>query len=260
MGLQQPARQKVVSAMTVFGSSRDPAFAFPSWRLNDKGNVSHSFDVANKGDGLDLLKELFDDSVACVFFDPQYTGIMDEMNYGQHRQKQRLALPQMSEETITKFCVEIERILAPSGHLFLWVDKFHLVNKNNALGRWLPSDLNVVDMITWNKERIGMGYRTRRACEYLVVCQKTPKRAKGVWTDHGICDVWNEKQKKGKGVHTHTKPQGLIDALISATTAPNNLVVDPAAGSFAVLDSCKKTGRSFVGCDIMFKGRQETLP
>ena len=60
-----------------------------------------------------------------------------------------------------------------------------------------------VDLITWNKGRIGMGYRTRRTAEYLIVLQKTPKRAKGVWTRHDIPDVWTEKPSSKV---THSKP------------------------------------------------------
>ena len=32
----------------------------------------------------------------------------------------------MNEDTIKCFIKEIDRVLSPSGHLFLWVDKFHL--------------------------------------------------------------------------------------------------------------------------------------
>lgn len=245
--------------MSVFGSERDPDFAFPSWRVNNTDNLNFEFDSLNEGDGLQLLEQLFDDSVACVFFDPQYTGIMDEMKYGQHRQKRRMVLPQMSEDVIKDFCFRIGDVLAPSGHLFLWVDKFHIADKQHSLQQWLPDSLEVVDVITWDKDRIGMGYRTRRTCEYLVVCQKLPKRAKGVWTSHNIPDVWKEKQVKQKNVHTHTKPQGLTKALISSVTGHNDLVVDPAAGSFSVLEACKEIDRKFLGCDIECSSIQKQL-
>ena len=35
-------------------------------------------------------------------------------------------LNSMREEIIFQFIHEINRVLVPSGHLFLWVDKFHL--------------------------------------------------------------------------------------------------------------------------------------
>ena len=93
--------------------------------------------------------------------------------------------------------------------------------------------LSVVDMLTWNKGKIGMGYRTRRMGEHLVILQKDPKRAKGVWKLHDIPDVWHEKVTRNG--HTHTKPLDLQTKLIKAVSNPGDLVIDPAAGSFTSL-------------------------
>ncbi len=200
-------------------------------------------------DGLDFLAQLPDASIAATFFDPQYRGVLDKLGYGNEgvlRGKQRSALPQMSSETIAEFIRAIDRVLGPSGHLFLWIDKFHLCS---GIDEWTEgTTLETVDLITWNKGRIGMGYRTRRTAEYLIVLQKTPKRAKGIWTRHNIPDVWTEKASSSKGVHP--KPVELQQALIEATTAPNDPVLDPAAGSFSVLKACQLAGRMFVGCDV----------
>jgi site-specific DNA-methyltransferase (adenine-specific) len=153
----------------------------------------------------------------------------------------------MDEETIRAFIQEINRVLMPHGHLFLWVDKYHLCQ---GIWPWLAgTNLNVVDLIVWDKGQIGMGYRTRRKSEYLMVLQKDPLRAKGCWNSHSIPDVWLEKIKK---THPHSKPVELQKALILATTAENDLVLDPAAGGFSVLNACKETGRNFIGCDLMF--------
>ena len=132
-----------------------------------------------------------------------------------------------------------------SGHLFLWVDKFHLCQ--GVLDWFKDTNLNLVDMIVWDKGRIGMGYRTRRKCEYLIIFQKSPVRAKGCWTDHSIPDVWVEKIKK---THPHSKPIELQRRLILATTKENDFVIDPAAGGYSVLSACRLAKRNFVGCDI----------
>lgn len=83
----------------------------------------------NKMDGLDLLNSIDTETVKVAFFDPQYRGILDKLSYGNegiNRGKARSSLPQMELGTIIKFINEIDRVLLPSGHLFLWVDKFHL--------------------------------------------------------------------------------------------------------------------------------------
>lgn len=204
----------------------------------------------NVMDGLKLLGSFEDEKVATAFFDPQYRGVLDKMKYGNEgeRQKQRSQLSQMPEETIYQFISEIDRVLQPSGHLFLWIDKFHLCEGTH---NWFQeTDMLLVDLITWNKGRIGMGYRTRRKSEYMAVYQKKPKRAKGVWTLHTIPDVWDEKVKV-KG-HSHTKPVELQKELILATTKPGDIVIDPASGSYSVLEACRRAKeRTFYGCDLV---------
>ncbi|MDD6186618.1 MAG: DNA methyltransferase [Oscillospiraceae bacterium] len=183
------------------------------------------------------------------FFDPQYRGVLDKLSYGNEgktRGKQRSALPQMTEDIIKSFLFEIERVLTPSGYLFLWVDKFHLCE---GISSWFKEDskMEIVDLITWNKMKMGMGYRTRRKSEYLFVIQKAPKLAKATWTIHNIPDVWEEKVNK---THAHSKPLGLQKILIEAVTNEGDLVIDPAAGGYSVLQACLETNRLFIGADI----------
>ncbi len=208
-------------------------------------------DTPQKLDGLELLRKLPAASFPLVFFDPQYRSVLDKQAYGNEgvqRGKRRTALPQMSNETIHSFIGEIERVLMPSGHLMLWADKFIVCNGISAIVDH-PA-LHLVDMITWNKERMGMGYRSRRYGEHLVIFQKLPVRAKGVWRLHDIPDVWNEKIENGHRNHTHFKPIRLQMTLIEAVTNPGDTVVDPAAGGYSVLKAALLTDRHFIGCDI----------
>ena len=218
----------------------------PRWKMSDGNNpcvdgAAIKLNYRNRIDGLALLSQLRDASIKTAFFDPQYRGVLDKLSYGNEgvsRGKQRCELTQMSEETIVTFIAEIDRVLEPSGHLFLWIDKFHLCQ--GVLPWLVGTDLNLVDMVVWDKDRIGMGYRTRRKSEYLVVLQKTPKRAKGVWT------------KAVKKEHPHSKPLELQTALIEATTDEGDWVLDPASGGYSVFAACQSVNRNFVGGDIEY--------
>ena len=213
-------------------------------------NDTYVLNGENIADGLGLLKSVKAESASAVFFDPQYRGVLDKLQYGNEgetRCRERSELLQMDTDTIRDFVVEIERVLKKSGHLFLWTDKFHLCT---GLSSWLPStDLQIVDMIVWDKCRVGMGYRTRRRSEYLIILQKKPTRAKGCWNDRSILDVWPEKVEKK---HPHSKPVELQKRLIEAVTSPGDLIIDPAAGGYSVLEACKLAGgRTFLGCDVI---------
>jgi len=216
--------------------------------LKDK-NVPYEFNVKNIADGLDLMSNIKDDVVSTAFFDPQYRGILDKMKYGNEgveRGRARSELTQMNDDTIKKFISELNRIIKPSGHLFLWVDKFHLCT---GVFHWFEeTEFNLVDLIVWDKEKIGMGYRTRRKSEYLMVFQKKPVKAKQCWTLHNIPDVWNEKVVK---IHPHSKPIELQKQLVLATTKEGDLICDPAAGGYSVLEAVMQTeNRFFIGSDI----------
>ena len=152
----------------------------------------------------------------------------------------------MSDDIIKSFIKKIANCLIASGHVFLWMDKFHLCT---GFLDWIDgANLDVVDMITWDKQKMGMGYRTRRRGEHLIILQKAPRKAKGVWKIHNIPDVWDEEVRP-KG-HTHRKPVKLQGELIEAISNPGDVIIDPAAGSFSVLEACQNRNRSFLGCDI----------
>ena len=211
-------------------------------------NKEYTFNFKNTVNGLDLLGSIKDETIPVCFFDPQYRGVLDKLNYGNEgtaRGKARCNLVQMSEDTICSFIREINRVLCKSGHLFLWVDKFHLCS---GITEWLEgTDLHIVDMIVWDKCKIGMGYRSRRKSEYLIILQKSPVRAKNCWTDHSIPDVWTEKVIK---THPHSKPVELQKRLIEAVSSSGDIILDPAAGGFSVLDACSQTGRTFLGTNL----------
>ena len=205
----------------------------------------------NRCDGLELLESIPPGAVPLCVFDPQYRGVLDRMKYGnegERRGHRRSALPQMMGAVIAEFITRIAAALTPSGHLLLWVDKYHLCS---GVGDWLEgTDLEVVDLVTWNKGRMGMGYRTRRCVEYLMIIQKPPIRVHEGWRKRDVPDVWAERASRNGAVHP--KPVHLQAALIEAVTVAGDVVLDPAAGSYSVMTAAHQAGRQFLGCDIHF--------
>ncbi len=201
--------------------------------------------------GMALLRTLKRSEVSCCFFDPQYRALLDKMNYGNEgeREAKRAALPQMTDDTICTFIEQIARALKPAGYLFLWVDKFTIGSGRHLRYLDRTPNLALVDLIAWNKVRIGMGRRARCATEYLIIAQKQPTMAKGTWSDHSLSDSWTETSDRSK--HPHAKPVQLTIRLIKSVTKSGDLVLDPCAGSYGVLTACRATGRNFIGCDIV---------
>lgn len=205
--------------------------------------------VRQKMNGYELLCRLDDGCAALTVFDPQYRGIMDAMAYGNEgaRQKNRAKLPQMTDRMIGLFITEIARVLKPSAYLALWVDKF-MIGTGAHVRLLAPiKSLAIVDLLCWDSLSFGMGKQLRCTAQYLVIAQKDPRRGSN-WTDHRMRDAWPEAADRS--IHPHAKPYQLTERIIRATTKAGDLVVDPCAGGFGVLDACRRTKREFVGCDL----------
>lgn len=200
--------------------------------------------------GWTLLRSLEDECAALAVFDPQYRAVLDKLAFGNEgeRQKKRAALAQMSDSDISLYAEQIERVLKPSGYMLFWLDKFSIGSGHHLKYLRHCEWMKIVDLLCWDTTRFGMGRRLRCTTEYLVVLQKMPTNARDTWSDHSIRDFCSEASDRDK--HPHAKPLELTKRLITAATKPGQLVVDPCAGSFVVLDACEATGRQFVGCDL----------
>src|SRR5262249_18043417 len=134
-----------------------------------------------------------------------------------------------------------------SGYCMRWLDTFALVEGHHLR---IPREcLQPVDLIAWDSLRLGMGKRSRRRGDYLLVYQKAPIRAGTTWRDHGISSRWPEKVDRS--LLPHVQPIALIPRLLAATTHPGALTTDRAAGSFTVLPAARQLGRNFIGCDLI---------
>jgi site-specific DNA-methyltransferase (adenine-specific) len=214
--------------------------------------AAFALNIAQPGDALALLRSLSEGCAALGFFDPQFRELLDRQKYGNEgeRQSARAKLPAMSSDYIDAVCVEFARVLKPSGYLLRWTDKFCLCQGHHLR---IPSDaFEIVDLIATDIGRIGQGARARYRGDYVLVMQRPPRKARTTWRDRGIPDRWIEKVDRR--IHPHIKPIELITRLIAATTAPGELVVDPAAGSFVVMHAAHQLGRDFIGCDLVLNG------
>ena len=229
--------------MSAFSKERN--FQAPEFIVPD-GLVPNN---TNQMDGLEFLKKLPTGVIPVAFFDPQYDGVLSKQKYGNEgktRGKEQSKLQKMSTEVINEFLQELSRVIMDKGHLFLWTDKFHLCT---GVAPWSANTkLNLVDMLVWNKGVMGMGYRTRRQTEYCIIYQNKTVRVKDIWWKHDIRDVLEEKISNKK--HTHQKPIEIQARLLEAVTNEGDFIIDPAAGSYSVMEAALSKNRNFLGCDI----------
>jgi site-specific DNA-methyltransferase (adenine-specific) len=204
--------------------------------------------TAQVGDALALLQSLPRACAAVVFLDAQHRSVLDHLKFGNEgaRQRGRAGLPAMSDDYIDAVSIAGADVLRPGGYFMNWADTYRLCQGHHLR---VAHALQPVDLISWDSGRLGMGKRSRRRGDYLVILQKPPISARTL-KDHGIPNRWAEKVDRFK--HPHLKPAELTKRLIAAVTEPGDLVVDPAAGSFMVMYAALALDRDFIGCDLAF--------
>jgi site-specific DNA-methyltransferase (adenine-specific) len=121
-------------------------------------------------------------------------------------------------------------------------------------------NLKIVDCLIWYKKNMfGLGNWLRSNAEFCFLLQKYPQSGK-LFKNRSFGNVWEEATiSVNKRKHPHQKPRELIKALIEATTQEQDLVVDPCAGSFVVLEICQELNRNYLGVDLTYKEMKEFL-
>ncbi|KLL03686.1 MAG: adenine-specific DNA methylase [Mycoplasmataceae bacterium RV_VA103A] len=170
------------------------------------------------GEALELLTSLPDNTASLIFLDPQYE--------------------------------KVGTVLKLDYPLFYTSDYQILLLKT--------PNLKIVDCLVWYKKNtLGLGSWLRSQAEFGFLVQKFPYDSKK-FANRSFGNVWEENVlSTDKRQHPHQKPRELIKTLIEATTQEGDLIVDPCAGSFVVLDACQELKREFIGCDLTFKEIKE---
>jgi len=212
-----------------------------------------SLNTKQSEEALELLTNLENNSVSLVFLDPQYEPVRNVLstNYPLYSQ---------TDYQILRILEQIERVLKPSSFCLLWVNKTLLGNDRIPLWLLKTPALKIVDFLVWHKKNtLGLGNWLRSNAEFCFLIQKFPQSGK-LFKNRSFGNVWEENVLPiSKRKHPHQKPRELIKALIEATTNEKDLIIDPCAGSFIVLEICQELKREFLGCDLTFKEMREFL-
>jgi site-specific DNA-methyltransferase (adenine-specific) len=136
---------------------------------------------------------------------------------------------------------EVYRVLRRNTHFYLYCDAETMFVARPEAERagfrfWKP--------LVWDKKSIGMGYHYRARYEFILFFEKGKRRL----NDLGVADVISVPRiHRG---YPAEKPPAVSEILISQSTEPGQLVVDPFMGSGSVGVAALSLGRRFLGTDI----------
>lgn len=226
------------------------------------------------GDCLQLLKQLPDASMDLVFADPPYNlqlqgdlsrpddSAVDAVRNDWDQFDSFAAYDDFSRAWLT----ECRRVLKPDGGLWLigtYHNIFRLGTTLQDLGFWMLND------IIWRKSNPMPNFKGTRftnAHETLIWCSKS-KDARPTFNYEAMKSLNDDLQMRsdwtlplctgherlkgpdGKKLHPTQKPEALLYRVISATTKPGDVILDPFFGSGTTGAVARLLNRHFVGID-----------
>jgi site-specific DNA-methyltransferase (adenine-specific) len=136
---------------------------------------------------------------------------------------------------------EVYRVLKKDTHFYLFCDPETMfvakpLAEQAGFKFWKP--------LIWRKLRLGLGYHYRALYECVLFFEKGKRRL----NDLGIADVIDAKRIVGG--YPAEKPPEVSAVLITQSTEPGQLVVDPFMGSGSVGLAAVRNGRDFLGNDL----------
>jgi site-specific DNA-methyltransferase (adenine-specific) len=232
-------------------------------------------------DATDGLASLPDASVDLIVTDPAYQSLEKHRNQGTTARlgggvkSNRPWFPVVPNSYFPRFFCECFRVLKRKTYLFVFCD-----DETSDVIRPMIIDAAFTwrKRLVWFKQTVnpqrrtcphcdetlrcqrcghehrehnpamGMGYPFRAAYEFIAFAQKGKRKPP---PNRSMLDVFPCPIIKNPDAYPTEKPTDLIEQLIGQGSVEGDLVVDPFAGSGAVLKAGSRMGRRVIGFDIL---------
>lgn len=188
-----------------------------------------------------VSKKIETGSVKLVATDPPY--FQGFTHNGQKGAFNDLAI---SRPFFAQLAQEFARILSEDGEFYIFCDWRGYAFYYPIFADYLP----VRNMIVWDKmSGAGNFYRnTHELMIYGAVNSQTIRRETNVWTEKAFSS--GARVSDGEKAHPTQKPLGIMQRIITNSSAPGDLVLDCFVGSGSTAVAAVKTGRRFIGFEI----------
>ena len=158
---------------------------------------------------------------------------------------------------------ECRRLLKPNGAIWVTGTSHNIYSVGYALQ---TLGYKILNDIAWYKvnppPNLSCRYFTH-ATETILWARRDPKgkhtfnyaEMKRENRDKQMQSLWHIKppgpREKRYGKHPTQKPEALLDRILRASSNPHDLVLDPFCGSGTTGVACARSGRRFIGIDLM---------
>ena len=207
-----------------------------------------------KGDCLEKMKDIKDNSIDLVVTDPPYkvTARGNAGNSGGMMQK-KLSMQgkifQHNEIKPIEYIPEFYRILKDGSHCYIMTNH---VNLQEIINVATEGGFKFIKSLIWNKGNKIMGQYYMSQFEYILFFRKGKGKKINKCGTADILNVPNKKtkNKEGKNIHDTEKPVELMKILIENSTQEGEMVLDPFVGVGAVSLASNELNRNSIGVEL----------
>lgn len=218
--------------------------------------VDHQVFFEDAVDG--IRSRLAEDSVDAVVADPPYGMAFHEgSNPDAHETGDRVKAWDAIDgdqsvddavELIDDVFAQVARVLRPGGHAYIFCDWRAI----DAVKPVVARSLDVKNVITWDKESMGIGDNTNNwgySTEFIIFETTEGDRPRRL--EHAQRNLLEyPRPVRTEYEHPTQKPVGLISNLVTQATDPGDLVLDPFMGSGTTAVAAIDLDREYVGFEI----------
>ncbi len=234
-------------------------------------SIDNYLNTIQRGDCLELLKKIPDNSIDMTFADPPFNLGKKYSSYGDSMEFQDYL------NWCEQWIFEMVRITKSTGAIFLhnipkWLTYYvSFLNKYAHFKHWISWDAPTAPMgKSLQPAHYGILYYTKnvKGSKFyeLRYPHKRDRKSGYLSKDYGgkkdllhpfgplLSDVWTDihriKHNKKRDKHPCQLPLHLLDRLILMVTDENDIVLDPFSGTGTTAISAKRLGRHFIGFEI----------
>ena len=208
------------------------------------------YDYIERGDCLNLLKQLPDKTVDLVVTDPPY--VIDNKGGGLYTQEDKQYVKQLegikdgfSTEVLDELCRVMKNI-----NIYLWCSQKQLFPLIEYFVKGKKCNFN---LITWHKTNPipACGNKYLTDTEYCLFFREKGVKIYGEFSTKFTYYVTplNQKDKKLYN-HPTIKPLDIIQNLVVNSSMEGDLVLDPFLGSGTTAVACVNTNRHYIGFEL----------
>ena len=209
----------------------------------------------HKGDCLEFLKDIPDESVDLVVTDPPYkivaggctnvgnmatTGVLSRNTKAVRTGK----LFEHNDVTFSDWLPDVYRVLKEASHCYIMINGRNLSELQSECEK---VGFTYQNLLVWNKGNVTPNKWYMNQCEFILMLRKG--KAKNI-KNMGTSTLLDVQNIIGKKVHPTEKPAYLMKILIENSSEQGEVVLDPFMGSGSTGIACVTENRNFIGIEL----------